>query len=52
MLTFGGSFLRQEKYMELSLLAGAAVVIVFLALVYKDPLERRFRALQERKRRS
>jgi uncharacterized membrane protein YdjX (TVP38/TMEM64 family) len=51
MLTFGGSFLRQEKYMELSLLAGAAVIVVFLVLLYKDPLERRFRALQERKRR-
>ncbi len=48
MLTFGGSFLRQQKYMELSLLAGAAVVIVFLALVYKDTLERWFKAFHEK----
>lgn len=48
MLTFGGSFLRQQKYMELSLLAGAAVVVIFLALVYKDNLERWFKALHEK----
>ena len=48
MLTFGGSFLRQQKYMELSLLAGAAVVIVFLALVYKDTLERWFKVFHEK----
>jgi hypothetical protein len=34
--------------MELSLLAGAAVVVIFLALVYKDNLERWFRALHEK----
>ena len=34
--------------MELSLLAGAAVVIVFLALVYKDTLERWFKAFHEK----
>ena len=51
MLTFGGSFLRQEKYMELSLLTGAALVIVFLALVYKDTLERWLRALHEKRHR-
>jgi uncharacterized membrane protein YdjX (TVP38/TMEM64 family) len=49
MLTFGGSFLRQQKYMELSLLAGAAIVIVLLALIYKDNLERRFRAFHDRR---
>lgn len=48
MLTFGGSFLRQQKYMELSLLTGAAVVIVFLALVYKDTLERWLKILHDK----
>jgi hypothetical protein len=51
MLTFGGSFLRQQKYMELSLLTGAAVVIVFLALVYKDTLERWLRILHDKTKR-
>jgi len=51
MLTFGGSFLRQRKYMELSLLAGAAVVVVFLALVYKETLERWMKSLHERRAR-
>jgi uncharacterized membrane protein YdjX (TVP38/TMEM64 family) len=51
MLTFGGSFLRQQKYVELSLLTGAALVVLFLALVYKDSLERWFRAFHEKHRR-
>jgi len=51
MLTFGGSFLRQRKYMELSLLAGAAVVVLFLVMVYKDVLERWMKSLHEKRRR-
>jgi uncharacterized membrane protein YdjX (TVP38/TMEM64 family) len=51
MLTFGGSFLRQRMYVELSLLGGVAVVVIFLALVYRDSLERWFRALHEKHRR-
>jgi len=51
MLTFGGSFLRHGKYAELSLLAGAAVVVIFLALVYKDSVERLLKALHEKHRR-
>jgi len=50
-LTFGGSFLRHGKYAELSLLAGGAVVVLFLALAYRDTLERWLRALHERRRR-
>ena len=50
LLTFGGSFLRDGKYFALSLLAGAAVVVLFLALVYKDTLERWARALHESRR--
>jgi len=52
MLTFGGSFLRQQKYMELSLLTAAAVVFVVLALLYKGPMERWFKALHEKKDKS
>ena len=50
MLTFGGSFLRQEKYIELSLLAGAAVVAIFVVLLYKETLERWFKSFHEKKR--
>jgi uncharacterized membrane protein YdjX (TVP38/TMEM64 family) len=49
MLTFGGSFLRDQKYMELSLLTGAALVIIFLVLVYKDTLERWLKVLHEKR---
>jgi uncharacterized membrane protein YdjX (TVP38/TMEM64 family) len=48
MLTFGGSFLRARKYVELSLLAGAAVVIIFLVLAYKDKVEGWLKDLHER----
>ncbi len=51
MLTFGGSFLRQQKYMELYLLTGVGVVIAFLVLVYKDTLERWLKILHEKRRR-
>lgn len=48
MLAFGGAFLRQHRYMELSLLAGAAVVVIFLVLVYRENIERWFKALHEK----
>ncbi|MCL1926631.1 MAG: VTT domain-containing protein [Syntrophorhabdaceae bacterium] len=47
-LTFGGAFLRQKRYMELSLLTAAAVAFVVLVLLYKNSLERWFRALHEK----
>lgn len=43
LLTFGGSFLRQHQYYRFSLLLGVAIVMVFLAMVYKEKLERLFR---------
>ncbi|MCL2102488.1 MAG: TVP38/TMEM64 family protein [Syntrophorhabdaceae bacterium] len=49
MLAFGGSFLRQEKYVEFSLLSVAAVGVVVLALFYRERLERWFKVLHERK---
>ena len=48
MLTFGGSFLRQGKYIELSLLIAAAVAVVILALLFRDSLERWFKVLHEK----
>lgn len=43
LLTFGGSFLRQHQYYRFSVLLGIAIVVVFLALVYKEKLEKVFR---------
>jgi uncharacterized membrane protein YdjX (TVP38/TMEM64 family) len=43
LLTFGGSFLRRQQYYRFSLLLGIAIVLVFLAMVYKEKLERIFR---------
>lgn len=50
MLTFGGSFLRARKYVPLFLLAGAAVVVIFLVLAYKDKIERWLKTLHDRQR--
>lgn len=41
MLTFGGAFLREGKYVELSLLGGFAVLVVIVAMAYRDKLGRR-----------
>ncbi len=49
LLTLGGSYLRKGQYEQFFILAGAAVVIVFLAMAYKDKLERLFRKLADRK---
>jgi uncharacterized membrane protein YdjX (TVP38/TMEM64 family) len=43
LLTVGGSYLRHHQYREFSVLLGIAVVVVFLAMVYKDKMERVFR---------
>ncbi len=43
LLTFGGSFLRNHQYYRFSILFGFAIVAVFLALLYKEKLERVFR---------
>jgi uncharacterized membrane protein YdjX (TVP38/TMEM64 family) len=45
MLTFGGAFLRAGDWGKLFALAGAAIVVTFVALAYKDRLERWFRSL-------
>jgi uncharacterized membrane protein YdjX (TVP38/TMEM64 family) len=48
LLTLGGTFLRNEQYYRFFLLAGAAVVIVFLTIAYRDRLDRVFQRLHER----
>ena len=51
LLTLSGAFLRKGQYEQFFLMAGVAVVVVFLALAYKDKLERLFRKLADRSRR-
>jgi uncharacterized membrane protein YdjX (TVP38/TMEM64 family) len=48
LLTLGGTFLRNHQYYRFFLLSGAAVVIVFLTIVYRDRLEQIFQRLHER----
>jgi uncharacterized membrane protein YdjX (TVP38/TMEM64 family) len=48
MLTLGGTFLRNRQYYRFFLLAGVAVVLVFLAIAYKDRIERYLKSLHER----
>jgi len=43
LLTFGGSFLRQQQYYRFSVLLGIAVIVVFLVMVNKEKMERLFR---------
>lgn len=45
LLTLGGTFLRNHQYYRFFLLSGVALVIVFLAIAYRDRLERIFRKL-------
>ncbi|MBI5741543.1 MAG: TVP38/TMEM64 family protein [Nitrospirae bacterium] len=45
LLTLGGSFIRHQQYYRFSMLLGAAIVIIFFAMAYKDKLERLFRKL-------
>lgn len=48
LLTLGGSYLRKGQYRQFFLISGLAVVVVFLAMAYKDKLERMFRKLADR----
>jgi uncharacterized membrane protein YdjX (TVP38/TMEM64 family) len=47
LLTLGGMFLRNHQYYRFFLLSGAAVVIVFLTIAYRDRLEKFFQRLHE-----
>jgi len=52
LLTLWGTYLRDHQYYRLFLLTGAAVILVFLSIAYKDRLEGFFRSLHERYRQS
>lgn len=43
LLTLGGSFIRHHQYGRFSLLVGVAVVVVLIAMAYRDKLNRLFR---------
>jgi len=48
LLTMSGTFLRNHQYYRFFLISGAAVVIVFLSIAYRDRVETFLRKLQER----
>jgi uncharacterized membrane protein YdjX (TVP38/TMEM64 family) len=43
LLTLGGNFIRLHQYVRFSVLAGVALTLVFLAMAYRDKLEKVFR---------
>ncbi len=45
LLTLGGDFLRNQQYMRFSILFAVAIVVVLIALLYKDKIERLLRVL-------
>ncbi len=50
LLTLGGTYLRKHQYYRFFLLTGAAIVIVFLTIAYRDRLESFLKGLHERYR--
>lgn len=48
LLTMGGAYLRKAQYFRFFTLCGVAVIAVFLAIAYKDKLEKLFRKWHER----
>lgn len=45
LLTLGGTYIRHQQYMRFFILAGIAIVVIFLAMAYRDKLERLFRIM-------
>jgi len=43
LLTLGGDFIRRQEYGRFFILVGVALVVVFIAIAFKDKLERLFR---------
>ena len=43
LLTLGGNYIHRQQYYRFSALFAAAIIIVFLSMVYKDRMERMFR---------
>lgn len=43
LLTLGGNYIKHHQYGRFSVLAGIAIVVILIALAYRDKLERLFR---------
>ena len=43
LLTLGGNFIRHEQYKSFFILLGVAIVVILVAMAYKDKIERLFR---------
>jgi uncharacterized membrane protein YdjX (TVP38/TMEM64 family) len=43
LLTLGGNFIRLQQYVRFSVLVGVALMLIFLAMAYRDKLEKVFR---------
>lgn len=43
LLTLGGTYIRHHQYGRFSVLVGVAIIVVFVAMAYRDKLERAFR---------
>ena len=48
LLTLGGTYLRNHQYSRFFLLTGAAVVLVFLTIAYRDRIDRFLKNLHDR----
>jgi uncharacterized membrane protein YdjX (TVP38/TMEM64 family) len=42
LLTLGGNYIHQHQYRQFFILLGAAIIVVFFSMVYKDKLEKLF----------
>lgn len=51
LLTLGGNYIRLHQYRNFSILVAIAIFIIFLAMAYKDKLERLFRILHIKSKR-
>lgn len=47
LLTLGGTYIRNHQYMHFFFLAGTAILVVLLAMAYRDKIERIFRLIHE-----
>jgi uncharacterized membrane protein YdjX (TVP38/TMEM64 family) len=45
LLTLGGNYIRHQQYGNFFILTGVALIVIFIAMAYRDKLERLFRIL-------
>jgi len=43
LLTLGGNYIRHHQYGRFSILVGIAIIVVFIAMAYRDKIERMLR---------